>query len=220
MDPPPPDEITRARGADDEITRARGADDENHPSIRRPTDGRGGDATRARDTTARAGTTTRDARTRRRATTRENARNANGRDAIRPHEKEGRGERARIDGDATTTMALETPSSLGNDDRAAMMIQAAYRRHQARADAGRRAKTTALETLEEHEEAMINGRQALVVRMNERLAVGCEGSWREGWRGCGSRGRWGGRDGTTRRRRRRRRCRRSGRRRWRISSIR
>jgi hypothetical protein len=74
MDPPPPDEITRARGADDEITRARGADDENHPSIRRPTDGRGGDATRARDTTARAGTTTRDARcavARRRANARE-----------------------------------------------------------------------------------------------------------------------------------------------------
>ena len=77
-------------------------------------------------------------------------------------------------------MTLETPSSLGNDDRAALMIQAAYRRHQARADAGRRAKTTALETLEEHEEAMINKRQTLVRRMNEKLGGGLRGKLTRG----------------------------------------
>ena len=148
MDPPPTTK-SHARGADDEITRARRRRRES--SIDPPTDGRPG----RRRASARA--TRRRAPGRRRATrgapsrddARRRARNANGRDAIRPHEEEGRGERARIDGDATTTMALETPSSLGNDDRAAMMIQAAYRRHQARADAGRRAKTTALETLAE-----------------------------------------------------------------------
>ena len=174
MDPPPTTK-SHARGADDEITRARRR--RRKSSIDPPTDGRPG---RRRDARARHDGARRDddARraTRRRATTRERARNADGRDAIRPH-REGR---ARIDGDATTTMALETPSSLGNDDRAAMMIQAAYRRHQARADAGRRAKTTALETLEEHEEAMINGRQALVVRMNERLGGGLRGKLARG----------------------------------------
>ena len=134
---------------------------------RRRVDARGRDATRRRATRA-------DARERADATA------TTIRTTIRTNERTNeRIERATTRATAAA-MTLETPSSLGNDDRAALMIQAAYRRHQARADAGRRAKTTALETLEEHEEAMINKRQTLVRRMNEKLGGGLRGKLTRG----------------------------------------
>lgn len=77
-------------------------------------------------------------------------------------------------------MGLSTPNSLGNDDRAALLIQAAFRRHVERRDAWRRATTCALETLEEHAEAQMNARAVLVSRMKARLEGGFRGKLARG----------------------------------------
>lgn len=77
-------------------------------------------------------------------------------------------------------MTIGTPSSLGNDDRAALLIQAAYRRHAVRKDASRRATTNALETLEEHDEAKINARAQLMAKMDSRLKVGLKAKFARG----------------------------------------
>ena len=77
-------------------------------------------------------------------------------------------------------MGLATPSSLGNDDRAALLIQAAFRRHVERRDAWRRATTCAQETLEEHAEAKMNARAELMSRMRVRLEGGVRGKLARG----------------------------------------
>ena len=77
-------------------------------------------------------------------------------------------------------MPLDTPSSLGNDDRAAKLIQAAYRRHQERTETARRARTKAFEALEEADEAMINGRKGLMTKLQSKLSGGLAGKLSRG----------------------------------------
>lgn len=77
-------------------------------------------------------------------------------------------------------MPLDTPSSLGNDDRAAALIQAAYRRHQERTETARRARTKAFEALEEADEAMINGRKGLMTKLQSKLSGGLAGKLSRG----------------------------------------
>jgi len=66
-------------------------------------------------------------------------------------------------------MVLERPTSLGNDNDAAVLIQEAFRRHQKRIAARSRATTTTLETLEEAEEAAMNKRSGLFSTIRGRL---------------------------------------------------
>ena len=69
-------------------------------------------------------------------------------------------------------MGLERPSSLGNDNTAAVLIQAAFRRHQKREEERMRTNTMMLETLEEASEAMINKRSGLLRVINSKLSGG------------------------------------------------